>query len=350
MRLLQSSPLVVKRPTIADLATAAGVSVATVDRVLNRRLPVSDDTATRVTAAAEAIGYHGVGLLKQRLVEVPRRTFGFLLQKRHEEFYQSLGTGLANETRDASFIRGRAIVEFTDELVPALIAQRIRDTAPRVDALAVVAVDHPIVNEAVEWAAAQGKPVFTLLTDLTAPSRAGCISVDRRRSGRTAAWAISRLARKPGKIGILIGSHRYLSQEISEISFRSYMREYAPEFQLLEPLVNLDDQRICYEAVVDMLGSNDDLVGIYAAGGGADGLVRALRDEGAGRNIIAVCNELTVVTRPALLDGTIDVVLGTPIIPLAKKAIEAMERAVADGINGVTQIQLPADLFVSENI
>ena len=46
-------------------------------------------------------------------------------------------------------------------------------------------------------------------------------------------------------------------QEISEISFRNYMREYAPQFQLLEPLVNLDDQRISYEAVVDMLASND---------------------------------------------------------------------------------------------
>ena len=340
----------VKRPTIADLASAAGVSVATVDRVLNRRLPVSDDTAMRVTAAAEAIGYHGVGLLKQRMVEAPRRTLGFVLQKRHDEFYQSLATGLADETRAADFIRGRAIVEFVDEIAPGPIAQRIRDTAQRVDALAVVAIDHPAVNEAVEWAAAQGKPVFTLLTDLTAPSRAGCISVDRRRSGRTAAWAIARLAHEPGKVGILIGSHRYLSQETSEISFRSYMREYAPQFQLLEPLVNLDDQRISYEAVVDMLASNENLVGIYAAGGGADGLVRALRDEGAGQRIVAVCNELTQLTRPALLDGTIDLVLGTPIVPLAKKAVEAMDRAVAEGINGVTQIQLPADLFVGENV
>ena len=38
----------VTRPTIADLANAAGVSVATVDRVLNRRLKVSDDTLARL--------------------------------------------------------------------------------------------------------------------------------------------------------------------------------------------------------------------------------------------------------------------------------------------------------------
>jgi len=37
-----------RRPTIADLAEAAGVSVATVDRVLNARHPVREATAERV--------------------------------------------------------------------------------------------------------------------------------------------------------------------------------------------------------------------------------------------------------------------------------------------------------------
>ncbi|HEY9346869.1 MAG TPA: LacI family DNA-binding transcriptional regulator, partial [Inquilinus sp.] len=72
-----------RRPTIADLATAAGVSVATVDRVLNQRHPVREGTAGRVLRAAEAIGYHATTLLQQRLRgELPVRTFGFLLQKR----------------------------------------------------------------------------------------------------------------------------------------------------------------------------------------------------------------------------------------------------------------------------
>ena len=86
----------VKRPTITDLARHAGVSVATVDRVLNRRLPVREDTARRVATAAEAIGYHAAGLLKRRLSEVPRRTLGFLLQKRQDSFYQAFGAELVS--------------------------------------------------------------------------------------------------------------------------------------------------------------------------------------------------------------------------------------------------------------
>ncbi|TIQ61443.1 MAG: LacI family transcriptional regulator, partial [Mesorhizobium sp.] len=56
-----------KRPTITDLARISGVSVATVDRVLNNRLPVREETARRVYEAATSIGYHAAGLIKQRM-------------------------------------------------------------------------------------------------------------------------------------------------------------------------------------------------------------------------------------------------------------------------------------------
>ena len=340
-----------KRATISDLARQAGVSVATVDRVLNRRLPVREDTALRVVAAAESIGYHATGLLRQRITEVRPCTLGFLLQKSDDDFYRALAFELQNATRSATSIRGKAMVEFMDKLVPSFIASRIREIGTKVDVLAVVAVDHPLVSEAVEDIVAKGKTVFTLLSDLTTPARSGFIGVDARKTGRTAAWTISRLAKKPGKVGILLGSHRYLSQETAEISFRSYMRENAPQFQLLEPLVNLDDHRIAYEAVEDMISSNADLVGIYMSGGGVEGMIRALREENAGCRIVAVCNELMPITRSALIDGTIDMVMATPAALLASHAVDAMARASnSERPENKNIVQLQAEIYVSENI
>ena len=76
-----------RRPTITDLARAADVSVATVDRVLNARHRVREATAERVLGAAEAIGYHATPLIKSRLrPKAPERTFAFLLQ-REDAFY-----------------------------------------------------------------------------------------------------------------------------------------------------------------------------------------------------------------------------------------------------------------------
>ena len=72
-----------RRPTIADLAKEAGVSVATVDRVLNGRHPVREETARRVYEAASAIGYHAAALIHQRITaDLPKMDFAFLLQKR----------------------------------------------------------------------------------------------------------------------------------------------------------------------------------------------------------------------------------------------------------------------------
>lgn len=340
-----------RRPTIEDLAAQAGVSVATVDRVLNKRHPVREGTARRVLAAAEALGYHATGLLRHRLAEAPaQRTLGFLLQKRDDYFYQALGAELIAATKASRAIDGRALLEFVDELVPTLIAAKLREMGAKADALAIVAVDHPHVTAAIAELHERGVPVFALLSDLTAPSRAGFLGIDSRKAGRTAGWVIARTAGRPGKVGILVGSHRYLGQELAEISFRSYFREHAPDFRLLEPLFNLDDDRIAYEATVDLLHGNSDLVGIYVAGGGMEGVIDALREEQAGSRVVAVCNELIPATRAALIEGLIDLVISTPLPLLAAKTIEAMAAALAGNEAGLRQVELQAELYLSENV
>jgi len=340
----------VDRPTIHDLAKKAGVSVATVDRVLNRRLPVRDDTARRVVAAAEAIGFHATGLLRRRLTETPFRRFAFLLQK-PDAFYQLFGKELVAATKAAHQIDGKPMLEFMAEVEPAYIAERIRAVAPKVDALAVVALDYPQVNDAIEWATEQGTPCFTLLSSISTPNVTGHLGIDGRRNGRIAGWTISRLARGPGKIGILVGSHRYLHQELSEISFRTYMREHAPQFQLMEPIVNLDDEAIAYAEVKKMVQENSDLVGIYVSGGGQEGLVRALRERGDAPKIVAVCNELTEATRSALYDEVVDMALGTPIAAISKRLVEMMIKAAAvPDSPRLAPLLLPPEILMSENI
>src|SRR5580765_8202288 len=95
-----------KRPTITDLARISGVSVATVDRVLNSRLPVREETARRVYEAANAIGYHAAGLIKQRLrQDLPEYKLGFLLQRPEHHFYQEFAREIHEATAQATGFR-----------------------------------------------------------------------------------------------------------------------------------------------------------------------------------------------------------------------------------------------------
>ena len=58
---------------------------------------------------------------------------------------------------------------------------------------------------------------------------------------------------------------------------------------MLETLVNLETRQITHEATLSLLQRHPDLVGIYVAGGGMEGAIAALREEGlAGRLAVVV--------------------------------------------------------------
>ncbi len=339
-----------RRPTVTDVARAAGVSVATVDRVLNRRHPVREDTAARVASAAAELGYHATSLLQQRLTsDLPQVVFGFLLQKRADPFYQALAGALVSAVRDARGVRGRAIVEFMEDLSPATTVAALAAMGRRATAIAVVCGDHPTVSEAIDALRKQGVAVWSLLSDLTAPSRAGYVGLDGRKAGRTAAWVIARTG-PVGPVGIVVGSHRYLGHELCEIGFRSYFREHAAEFRILETQVNLEDARLAHESTVELLSRHGDLTGLYVAGGGMEGVIQALRDNGAGRRVRLVCNELAPGTRAGLIDGVVTLSIVTPVTQVAVRAIELMAKTLAEAGGEPARLFLPFEMVTSENL
>ena len=107
-------------------------------------------------------------------------------------------------------------------------AERLLKLGRDVDAIAVVTVDHPRITEAIERLRAIRVPVVAVISDLTAPGRAGYVGLDNWKVGATAGWAMSKLCKRPGKIAVFVGNHRYLCQDMCEIRFRSYFRERAP--------------------------------------------------------------------------------------------------------------------------
>ncbi len=139
-----------RRPTIQDIATEAGVSVATVDRVLNGRLKVREETARKVSEAAHRVGYHATNLIEQRLrADLPEVRLGFVLQKEKQAFYQSFAAEIDRAVRNAPGIRGRAIIEFAPSQSPTDVTAMVEAMRGRVDAVAATAVNHHRVTEAV---------------------------------------------------------------------------------------------------------------------------------------------------------------------------------------------------------
>lgn len=87
-----------RAPSIQDVATAAGVSTATVSRVLNSPQIVSPETAERVRKAIEQLGYRP-NLFAQGLMTRKSRVLGIALPDIHGEFYSELLRGADAEAR-----------------------------------------------------------------------------------------------------------------------------------------------------------------------------------------------------------------------------------------------------------
>ncbi|ACL62844.1 LacI family DNA-binding transcriptional regulator [Methylobacterium nodulans] len=341
-----------RRPTIADLAEAAGVSVATVDRVLNGRYRVREETARRVLEAAHKIGFYGANVIRARvLAEQPEYHLGFILQKERHAFYQTFARQIEEAVGAVPNKRLRATIRFVQSAAPAELADLIRSMKGKVQAVAATGLDHHDATAAVAELRAVGVPTFSLLSDFAQGVRESYIGTNNLRVGRSAAWLMSKMACRPGKIVIFIGGHRYHGHALRETGFRSYFREFAPDFELLDSIVNIETRQLTCEATLGLLARHDDVVGIYVAGGGMEGAVAALREVRQPDDVACIVNELTPESTQGLLDRFVSIVMATPLPTLCSDLVAMMVHAIEHGMAEYPgQRFLPIELWTPESL
>lgn len=340
------------RPTIQDVARAAGLSTATVDRVLNGRERVREETARKVYDAARAVGYHAASLIGQRVqADTPRLRLGLVLHKERQSFYQQFKVEAERAVARATGVRASVMVEYAASQSPADFITLMQGMAGRVDAIAVTAVTHPDVTDAVSRLNARGIPCFALLNDFAQGVRQNYLGLNNLKVGRIAAHMMATAAHQPGKIAVFVGGYRWHGHELRETGVRSYFREHAPQFQILDTLVNLETRQLTYEATLDLLGRHPDLRGIYCAGGGMEGAIAAIAEARRPGEVALVVNELTPESRAALIDRHVTMVIATPLPRLCDDLLRLAAQAVSEGLTSVPgQHFLAPDLYLPESV
>ena len=196
------------RPTIPDVAEAAGVSISTVNRVLRGAAGVREPTAKLVKETAERLGFYGLGTIRSQLdARRAKYRFGFLLLQSLRNYYQMLGAALQTAASQTDEAQVEAVIMFAEDLSPQSVAEKITKLGRDCEAIAVVSSVHPFVLGAVENLQQKGVPVFAMISPLGAGI--SYLGPDNWKVGRTAAWAIANICKTPGKVGILVGNHRF---------------------------------------------------------------------------------------------------------------------------------------------
>ncbi|MFS2221726.1 LacI family DNA-binding transcriptional regulator [Pantoea sp. B65] len=341
-----------KNSTIRDIAREAGVGVATVDRVLNRRAPVRQETAGKVLAAAQRLGYRFAPA--DAAVVAPAECaakikMGFILLPGDYSFYGSFCDQLRRQA--APWHDDDHPPEFCFHAIDAIeeTAAKIRDLATRVEVIGLVALDNALIRHAVAEVTRKGVKVFALLSDLSPCGHSGYIGLDNRKAGRTAAWAVEKLGHNVGEIGIIIGDNQFSCQETCEISFRSYLRERALDYQVLEPIRSRENIDCGYQATRKLLLAHPDLTVIYAPCGGIEGVVAALQESGRQQAITMVCHGPFHQHPLALINGEIDLIINHRLAELSAQVIDAFRQSVLQPAHGFIHLNSAFELLTPEN-
>lgn len=339
------------KPTIRELAAAADVSVATVNRIIAGSEKVRRDTIEQVVQAAQCIGFYGLGALQHRASQaLVHFRLGVVIQSPHRHFSTALAQGFAEAAaRQGEQIRVR--IEQLEDLSPECVADQMRVVGRDCDALAVLAAEHPIVAEAIDELAAQGVPVVAIISPLSARANVGYVGLDSWKVGRTAAWAFHHMSQRSGELAVLVGTHRYRCHDLYESGFRSYFREFTSHLNLLESQATFESDANARELTEKLLRDHPGLAGIYVSGGGISGAMAALREMDHLRSVLLIGHDLMSTTRAGLLDGTLKLVISHPFPQIASEALAACRRARSSGPEaGSQRFYVPFSLHTSENI
>jgi LacI family transcriptional regulator len=340
------------RATIHDVAMAAGLSVSTVNRSLHEPEKVRPETMQAILQAAESVGFYGIGSIRDSLNSTrPKVRIGILLLQRNRAFYKALAAALEAA---AAAVRDHEVmiqIEYLEDISPQNAADGLEKLGQKSDVVGIVAPAHPKVSAMIERLAEAGVKTFSLISTLTANCSVGYLGLDAWKVGRTAGWAFGNLCKTPGEIGILVGNHRFRSQEANESGFRSYFREHTSGFTLLEPQSTFENATIAREVTEDILNKHPDLVGLFVSGGGISGALAAVRDAGRAGKVVMIGYDLMDTTRAGLLDGSLNLIISHPLQRLAEATMDAMVRAVDGGPDAVPAIvRLPFDIYTPENL
>jgi LacI family transcriptional regulator len=337
------------KPTVHDIARAAGVSLATVDRVLNGRPGVRMVTAERVHNAIDKLGYvrdvSAANLARQRTYR-----FVFILPDSNSQFHVALRHAVIEGSKGIAGER----VNVTTRLVPEddahAIAREIARLEPSTtDGVGIMAHETPQLRDAIVHLKERGIPVVAFVSNLP---NSGCddfVGINDRAAGRTAATLLGRFCGGRGEIVVVTGSLQARNSLERRLGFDDVIASDFPGMVVLPTIETHGEGERLSESLMRLLERRRKIVGVYSIATGTRALVQALPDR-ATRNLTVIVHELTPFARDALLSRQIDGVITQDVGHLARSA-QRILRSRCDGLPTISdQERIRIEIILRENL
>lgn len=339
------------RPTVIDIAREAGVSLATVDRVLNARPGVRDKTIQAVNEAIARLGYvrdiAAANLARGRSYRV-----AILLPDTESQFVTTLEQALGDAAALAASARMRVdLLRYPGEDMHALAAVLSGLAADGVSGVALMAPETPVVRDAVRALDAAGIPVVAMVSDLPNCDVAHYVGIDSRAAGRTAGVLMGRFLGARCPRVMVIAQSMLLRESIERRSgFDEIMLRDCPGIAVGQTLETHGAAETLRQVMRESLESDGPVGGIYLLGSGHRALAAVLSELGLLGRVVTIGHELTPHTVAALQAGWLDAVIAQNAGHVARSTLRVLQ-AKADQLPiNESQERLRIEIILRENL
>ncbi|HEY4987126.1 MAG TPA: LacI family DNA-binding transcriptional regulator [Bradyrhizobium sp.] len=336
--------------TLRDIAREAGVSLATVDRVLHNRPGVRADTVRRVKETIERNAFQP-HVAAAELARGRARRFAFVMPSGPNLFMQQIQSYLGEMSGWLSARRIVVETVATDVFDAVVLASMLESIGGDFDGVAIVALDHPSVREAINDLVDGGTKVVTLVSDVPSSRRHHYVGIDNIAAGRTAGALVGRLAGSgQGKIAIVAGSQSLRDHSERIFGFHQLMASEFAHLEVLPVLEGRDEDGRSECLVMKLLGDHPDIIGLYNVGAGTPGVAKALIDAGRASQMVFIGHDVTVVTRKLLLQGVMDAVISQNPGHEARACVRALLALVRSEPMLSEQDKIRIDIVMRDNL
>jgi len=291
---------------LKEIALQAGVSLATVDRVVNRRGSVRAATTRRVEAAMEELRRQNA----QASIS-GRRVVIDLVMDAPARFCDAVRQAMEAELPGLRPANVRCRFHMNNEMEPVRLEALLARIASRGShGVIIKAADTGVLHRAVSRVLAAHIPVVALVTDFSEMPDVPYVGMDNHKAGSSAAWALAAAAGRNMIAGVLAtaSSAAFRAERARLAAFGATLGGLLPDVGIFTLAGGAGSDRMTGALVRKALEDNQSINAVYSAGGGNRAIHSAFQQ--AGRPFAAyVAHDLDADNRALLQDGHIDVVI-----------------------------------------
>ncbi|RGP35340.1 LacI family DNA-binding transcriptional regulator [Pseudotabrizicola alkalilacus] len=339
------------RPTVTDIAREAGVSLATVDRVLNARPGVRDKTIAAVNEAVARLGYvrdmAAANLARGRILRV-----AILLPDTESQFLQTLQDALQQAATLASSARMQVeLLRFPAKDMHSLAMMLADLAAGGISGVALMAPETPVVRDALRALHAAGVPVVAMVSDLPNSGATHFVGIDSHAAGRTAGVLMGRfLGGKTPRVMVIAQSMLLRDSIERRRGFDAVMQRDFPGIEVGQTLETHGATETLQQVMAVSLAASGPVGGIYLLGSGHRALAQVLSELGLLGRVVTIGHELTPHTIAALEAGWMDAVIAQNVGHIARSTLRVLQAKADQQPINESQERLRLEIILRENL